>query len=499
MSLIQVQNLSFSYDGSLTPVFDSLSLQIDSSWKLGLIGRNGRGKTTLLRLLLGELDHTGQISARVPFDYFPFEIQDPGRLTREIIMEQSPEAAQWQFERELNLLAVDLSVLEQPFNQLSNGEQTKILLACLFLRDNHYLLIDEPTNHLDQLAREKVSAYLARKSGFIVVSHDRAFLDGCIDHVLSINRTSIELQAGNFSSWWENRQRLEKAEQTANERLQQDIDRLSTAARRTSHWSDKLEQTKYGGRPDNSMVDRGYIGHKAAKMMKQAKVIEARQQKAIEEKSRLLQDVENQFPLKIHPLQHHARHLVQLDGVSIQYGSRTICQDIQFLINPGDRVALAGPNGSGKSSLLKLILGEDISYTGTLLRASQLKLSYVPQDASGLTGGLRPFLQERGIDESLCKAILNKLDFTKEQFDKPLDSYSAGQKKKVLLATSLCEQAHLYIWDEPLNYIDILSRIQIEDLILTFKPTILFVEHDRQFCDHLATKTIALRSSICTP
>jgi len=492
MSLIQVQNLSFAYDGSLTPVFESVNLQIDTNWKLGFIGRNGRGKTTFLRLLLGELDHTGQISASVQFDYFPFDIRQPGRLTHEIITELSPDVADWQLERELNLLAVDLSALERSFSQLSNGEQTKILLACLFLRDNHFLLIDEPTNHLDQLAREKVSTYLARKKGFIVISHDRAFLDGCIDHVLSINRSSIELQTGNFSSWWENRQRLEKSERTANERLQQDINRLSNAARRTSHWSDKLEQTKYGGRPDNSMVDRGYIGHKAAKMMKQAKVIESRQQKAIQEKSRLLQDVETQFPLKIHPLQHHTQRLVQLSGVSIQYEGRKICQNVQFEIFKGDRIALTGPNGSGKSSLMKLILGEAIPYSGSFQKASQLKISYIPQDASGLSGYLRSFIQARGVDESLFKAILNKLDFAKEHFDKPLESYSAGQKKKVLLAASLCEKAHLYVWDEPLNYIDILSRIQIEELLLSFNPTILFVEHDRQFCDHLATKTVNL-------
>ena len=492
MSLISIQNLSFAYDGSLEMIFDSVCLQIDTNWKLGFIGRNGRGKTTFLRLLLGELEHTGQISASVQFDYFPFEISQPDRLSRAIVTELSPEISDWQLERELNLLAVDLTALERPFCQLSNGEQTKIQLAILFLRDNHFLLIDEPTNHLDQTARGKVSAYLARKKGFIVVSHDRAFLDGCIDHVLSINRTSIELQKGNFSSWWENRQRLEKAERTANERLQQDIDRLSTAARRTSNWSDKLERTKYGGRPDNSMVDRGYIGHKAAKMMKQAKVIEARQRTAIMEKSRLLQDAENQFPLKIHPLQHPAQRLVQLEQITIQYEGRKICQNVRFEICKGDRIALTGPNGSGKSSLMKLILGEAIPHSGSFQKASQLKISYVPQDASGLSGYLRSFIQARGVDESLFKAILNKLDFAKEHFDKPLESYSAGQKKKVLLAASLCEKAHLYIWDEPLNYMDILSRIQIEELILQDQPTLLFVEHDQLFCEKLATRTVNL-------
>ncbi len=155
-----------------------------------------------------------------------------------------------------------------------------------------------------------------------------------------------------------------------------------------------------------------------------------------------------------------------------------------------DRIALCGKNGSGKTSIMKLLCGEQVSYTGTLLIGSQLKISYVPQEAPEFHGSLTDFAEHSGIDESLFKAILRKLDFSRTQFEKSMSDFSSGQKKKVLIARSLCEEAHLYLWDEPLNFIDVISRIQIEELLLQYKPTILFVEHDRTFCDNIATKFV---------
>ncbi|MNI46348.1 putative ABC transporter ATP-binding protein YheS [compost metagenome] len=165
---------------------------------------------------------------------------------------------------------------------------------------------------------------------------------------------------------------------------------------------------------------------------------------------------------------------------------------MNFTIEQGERIALSGKNGSGKSSILKLICGEDISYTGSFMKDSQLKISYVSQDTSHLQGSLTDYIRDNGIDETLFKSILRKLDFSRMQFEKDLSTYSGGQKKKVLIATSLSEQVHLHIWDEPLNFIDVISRMQIEELLLEYTPTILFVEHDREFCNNVATKTIEL-------
>ena len=167
MSLIQISHLTFGYDGSYDTIFDDVSLQLDTNWKLGFTGRNGRGKTTFLKLLLGQYEYRGSITASVVFDYFPFEVEQKQQNTIEILETLAPECAYWQIKKELSLLEMEEDALWRPFCQLSNGEQTKILLAVLFLRENHFLLIDEPTNHLDVVGRKTVSQYLKNKRGFI--------------------------------------------------------------------------------------------------------------------------------------------------------------------------------------------------------------------------------------------------------------------------------------------------------------------------------------------
>ncbi|MDO3675456.1 Lsa family ABC-F type ribosomal protection protein [Paenibacillus ehimensis] len=492
MSLISVTNLTFAYDGSYDNLFENVSFQIDTDWKLGFTGRNGRGKTTFLNLLLGKYEYSGTISAKVGFEYFPFHVENKEQNTIDVISGIYPDYLHWELMREFSLLKVSEDVLYRPFASLSNGEQTKVLLAALFLKENSFLLIDEPTNHLDMNARKLVSQYLRTKSGFILVSHDRSFLDRCVDHILSINKTDIEIQKGNFSDWWENKQRQDQFELGENEKLKKDIKRLSEASKRTSNWSHEVEKTKNGTRNSGSKVDKGYIGHKAAKMMKRSKAMEHRQQAAIEEKSKLLKNIEGSESLKITQLAFHKNQLAELDRVAIYYGEKKVCTDVSFTIEQGERIALSGANGSGKSSILKLICGESIHYTGTFRKGSQLKISYVSQDTSHLQGNLSDYARSSGIDESLFKSILRKLDFSRVQFEKDMSAFSGGQKKKVLLAKSLCEKVHLHIWDEPLNFIDVISRMQIEELLLEHAPTILFVEHDSEFCKNVATRIVEL-------
>ena len=390
--------------------------------------------------------------------------------------------------RELSYLDVSADVLWRRFETLSNGEQTKVLLAALFLNENHFLLIDEPTNHLDTNAREKAAAYLKKKKGFILVSHDRRFLDGCVDHILSLNRTTIEVQSGNFSSWMENFQRQQKFETAQNERLKKDIGRLQRAAQRTSVWSDQIEASKYGNGP----VDRGYLGHKAAKMRKRSKTIEARQQQAIEQKAALLKNAETVDTLKIHPLTYHSDLLVSFSDVSVIYDNTKVCEPVFFEIHQGERVVIDGKNGSGKSSLLKLLLNYPIEHTGTAAIGSGLIISYVPQDTSHLNGNLSN-LQRKIILMKVCsRRYLERWILNECSLEKNMEDFSGGQKKKVLIAKSLCEQAHLYVWDEPLNFIDVYSRMQIEHLIKQFAPTMLLVEHDIAFREAIATKVVKL-------
>lgn len=492
MSLIDISNLTFAYEGSYDNIFEGVNLQIDTNWKLGFIGRNGRGKTTFLNLLLGKYPYTGSISADADFGYFPFAVADEHQTALEAVENICPGVLPWQIERELSLLEVDQEALLRPFLTLSNGERVKVLLAALFLKENSFLLIDEPTNHLDMHGRAIVSKYLNGKKGFILVSHDRAFLDSCVDHILSINRANIEIQRGNFSSWSINKERQDEFELAENEKLAGEIERLSSSAKLASSWSKKIEKTKYNTKDSGLRPDRGYLGHQSAKMMKKSKCLQARRQAAIEERSKLLKNLESAEPLKIAQPCFRTNRFLSLRDVSISYGENNACKNISLTVERGERVALCGQNGCGKSSILKLICGQALTYTGDFQKASGLLISYVPQDASFLCGNLTDYTRENMVDETLMKAILRKLDFARVQFEKDMRDFSDGQKKKVLIAKSLCEKAHLLVWDEPLNYIDVISRMQIEKLLLTCKPTVLFVEHDRTFCKNIATKIIQL-------
>ena len=495
MALINISSLTFCYDGSYDNIFEDVSFQIDTDWKLGFIGRNGRGKTTFLKLLMGQYEYKGTISAPVSFEYFPYEVRDASKNSIDVIEEVCPDLEYWKLQREMAKLEVGEDTLYRPFSTLSNGERTKLLLAAMFLRENSFLLIDEPTNHLDMRGRALVSDYLASKKGFILVSHDRAFLDGAIDHVLSINRANIEVQRGNYSSWSENKRRQDSFELAENEKLKGEIKRLKETAREKADWSDTAERRKTGVdsyKVDNIKGWRPLQGAKSKKQMSRAKAIEGRQQRAIEEKEKLLKNIEKSEELKISQAEYHSKRLILMRDAAISYGEKTVCEGITFTVEQGDRLAITGRNGSGKSSLLKLICGEDMAYTGTVQIGSGLIISYVPQDTSELTGNLTDYAREYGIDESVFKAILRKLDFERVQFEKDMRDFSAGQKKKVLIARSLCEKAHLHVWDEPMNYIDVISRTQLEELILSFKPTLVFVEHDRVFCDKIATKTLEM-------
>ena len=490
MSLISVNSLTFGYEGSYNNVFEDVSFNIDTDWKLGLIGRNGKGKTTFLKLLQGKYEYQGSISKSVDVDYFPFEVANKNRLSIEIVNEIAPKVEDWEIIKELNIFNTDAEILYKNFNLLSGGEQVKILLIGLFLKGNNFLLIDEPTNHLDIETRNNLVSYLQKKKGFILVSHDRELLDKVVNHIIALNNSNIEIQQGNFSSWKENKDKNDKYEIAQNERLQKDIVRLQIASKNSAKWANEAEKGKSKKYNTETTIDRGYVGHKASKIMKSSKVIEKRIEKSLEEKTGLLKNIDSTNTLKLIPLISNKKSLIFAKNLQVRYNNKTIFDPISFEVDNGDRVAIIGKNGTGKSSILKIILGEEIQYNGEFKIANDLKISYISQTTENLKGNLKHFVQEHKIDESIFKAMLVKMGFSQLDFDTNIQDMSEGQKKKVLIAKSISEQANLYIWDEPLNYIDILTRIQIEEAILKYKPTLVFVEHDETFIKKVATKII---------
>ena len=493
MAIIQCTGVSFAYEGSFENVFTSLTCRLDTGWRLGLIGRNGRGKTTLLRLLAGQLKPQGIIAMPLRAALFPFPVEKPGLSTLEALSAWAPGAPQWRLTLELSQLGVPEEALARPFETLSRGEQTKAQLAALFAREDVYPLIDEPTNHLDLRGRELVADYLSRKDGFLLVSHDRAFLNRCVDHTLSLNRSTVTVRQGNFDDWEREWRRKNESEQARNESLKIDVERLTVSARRQAEWSRKTEKGKYHVKPSEAAaVDRGYVGARAAALMKRSLVTRARIEQEIEEKRGLMMDVEPVGELKLSTLTHPKDKLIEVVNASVRYGERTVCEGISFSVSQGERVALEGRNGAGKSSVLQSLCGLSGALQGEVRVAPGLEISYVPQSAAELCGTLRDFIHESRVDETLFKAILRNMDFGREQFDLLIQRYSEGQKKKLLLDRSLCTPAHLYMWDEPMNYIDVFSRMQLETLLTQYKPTLLMVEHDRAFLERVCTRVVDL-------
>ena len=516
MARIQVNDLTFSYDGSADDVLKNITFSIDTDWKLGMIGRNGKGKTTLLNLFMGKYEYTGSISGGGKFDYFPYQVSenDLEKNASDLIESWKPQVEMWQVMIQMNELKMDPECLYRPFGTLSFGERTRVMLAVLFADENEFLLIDEPTNHLDTSAREIVKEYLASKKGFILVSHDRDLLDRVCDHVLVLNRSTIEVQTGNFSTWWENKERKDAFNQAENEKHLKEIGKLKEAADRSSRWAEKNENTKIGFDPikehDRSLDTRAIIGAKTKKMQSRVKSFEMRIDREIEEKEGLLQDIERVKDLKIEPLKFHKEVLINAYDLSLRYegAEKELFSDLRFQVKRGDRIVLSGENGCGKSSIIKAILQKmkasagfntssfgsetGLIAEGTLDVASGMTISYVSQDTSFLSGTLRKFCEREGLNETLLLTVLRYLDFGREQFVKNMEDYSEGQKKKVLIAASLITPAHLYIWDEPLNYIDVFSRMQIEKLIREYEPTMLLVEHDVRFQESVATEIIRI-------
>lgn len=478
MPMITIKDLTFGYDGSDELLFRDVNLTLDTSWKLALSGRNGRGKTTFFKLLKGELPYSGSITGVPPVVEFP--------------MDELPDNEEWRVRKELNLMGADPDIMWRPLDTLSGGERTKLMLANLFASDGVFPLIDEPTNHLDRLGREAVASYLSAKEGFILISHDRAFLDQCTDHTLVITRSGVELVAAKFSTWWENNEQRQESEQARNAQIKKEMGSIEAAMKKNAQWSRKAESDKSraNSKVSENHLRRAYEGAKAAKLMSLSKNLEQRNEKKLSEKQALLKDFEREQTLKITGSTHHEKTPVILKDVSVLRYGEVIASGIDLTVERGKKISLQGANGCGKSTLIKYLAGvssdEGITAEGDIHIAKGLKISYVGQDTSSLKGSLYDICAERGADKTQFSTILVKMGFTGDMLYRDVDALSLGQKKFVMLALSLCEQADVYLWDEPLNYIDVYMRKEIERLVRESDVTMLFVEHDRAFVDAVA-------------
>ncbi|AEB93369.1 ABC transporter ATPase component [Lactobacillus johnsonii DPC 6026] len=457
MGSIKISNVSFRYEDSSNHIFNNLNLDLDSSWKLGLVGRNGRGKTTFLNLLQGKLVGRGEIQTKLNFSYYPIRIKDPANITLYELQDQIM-FEQWKLERELNLMHVDSNLIWQSFNTLSGGEQTKILLALSFIDENSFPLIDEPTNHLDEESRQEICKYLTKHhKGYIVVSHDRNFLNQVTDHVLAIENTEIHLYQGNYATYEQIKEARDEFNREKNEKIAGEIKNLHNQKEQFYHWAQKIEARKNLGQKTQyilnrrARVNKAAIGHAAAKMMKKSITRRNRMDKKIEEKEGLMVNIED------------------IPKLTMNFQSNYHSAFLKFLLNK------VSANSNGRCEL-----------------TNGLRISYLPQDLTIYQGSLKNFALHQKLSYEDLLNILKKMGFPHTNFNVPIEEMSMGQQKRIALAKSLLEPADLYLWDEPANYLDVFNQDQLINLLQEVKPAMLLIDHDQYFIEQVADERIKL-------
>ncbi|WP_307067692.1 ATP-binding cassette domain-containing protein [Alkalibacillus filiformis] len=482
---IIIENLTFKYLSMVKPILKDVNINIHENWKLGLVGRNGRGKTTFLKLLLNEFEFEGNIHSTLRFKYFPsYPALHEDLTTLEVLQKQNLDVEVWEIEREFNLIGLSPDLLDKRFNLLSGGEQTKVLLVELFLNESAFPLIDEPTNNLDAHGRHVVGQYLNQKKGFIVVSHDEHFLNQFVDHILAINKQSIDVISGNVETWKAEKLNADLLTKKKNEKLQEEIKRLNEVSSQVNNWGNKRE---------NSTKDSSER-RLAAKQMKRAKAIKKRTEEMVDEKRSLINNIEEENDLKL-KVNHPRKQVLSLRHFSILRDGRPLFEPINVDVEPGERLFIEGENGVGKSTLLNFILGQEkfetIGDYHIRLPDHCSLLFQTNQDILDIASALQEYALKQEREEFLY--LLHQLGIKRSRFTESSSKHwSAGEQKKVFLANALLGHNELFIWDEVTNSLDIMVVQQLISALNFYKPTMIGVDHNEFFVDAMATKRIEL-------
>lgn len=531
MAQIEIRDLTFYYDDYYHPVFEHLNVNLDTDWKMALVGRNGRGKSTLLRLLEGSLEATaGEIKRSGTVSYFPYSYDvaftKAGDVVKECIgglrslelqlkeyeenfyecdneayfealnryIELDGYAMESRICKEILQMGLPTELLEQEFITLSGGEQTCMLIIALFLRKDAFVLLDEPTNHLDKAKKEHLKEYLKKKKGYIIASHDTVFLDAVADHILAINKADLSIEQGNYSTWRRNMELKEQFELRTRQRLMQEISQLERQSKLTRGWSDIGNKQKY--RFASHARTNGTRAY-----MRQAKAAEQQIRDNLEEKKQLLRNLEEEKQLSIYQEILEQECLISAENISFSYegSSSPVLEEVTLHVYPGDKIWIRGQNGAGKTTLLKLLSGK-LRGTG-IRRKGGLSIVYVTQEPACSRGNVKNYLREGLQAEEDYHAIHTKFKELCRLFDlpedfeqRPLETLSSGELKKVDIARTLAGNHQVLFLDEPLNYMDVYFKSQLEAALLDEELTVVFVEHHEEFGRKIANKVLDLNA-----
>jgi ATP-binding cassette, subfamily F, member 3 len=533
--LARLTNVSLSFPDK--KVLDDISLTVYPGDRISLVGENGAGKTSIFRMLNGRLaPDSGKVSlsrgVRVGYleqDFAGME-EDPKRTCMEVALE--PFGPLIELERRIETLAselgeageseriskllTDLGEAQQRLevsggyefrartqstltglglsealwgrrvSELSAGQRVRLALAKLLLEDHDMILFDEPTNHLDVPAREWLEEHLAgMDTAYVVASHDRRFLDAVSRKVAHLDRGELTVYSGDYTAF---RQQLRLAEEEGWRRYEKNrklAKKLQRQAQDYQRWSHAGEKKKRGA------ADKGFVGHKAAKVMKRSLVARRRMEEAVE-KARTEKPFEKD-KVKIEFGSSKGRSLLRAEDLVVGYSKeRPLTRELSFDLWPGDRLAVFGPNGCGKTALLRTALGEIPPLRGDVRLAPSSEVGYFDQDTRLVPPDV-PALEAvlgTGRGETLVRTVMGRMGIRRETVNKKVAKLSSGERAKVLLAGLILGDNNLLVLDEPTNYLDIETQDVLLEALGDFSGGILFVSHDRYFVEALATETL---------
>ena len=493
-------------------ILDGLSFQINTGERVGLLGPNGCGKTTLLRILTGVMDYDegdvviapgkrmGLIS-QIPVYPAGYTVEDVletafeplhrmeeemTRLSQRMSAGESDPAllsrydkltvtfqAEGGYETQINKnkvcngLSISGGMRAQLFDQLSGGEKTRVNLARLILENTDILLLDEPTNHLDLRATEWLEEYLEKFKGTVLtVSHDRYFLDKVVNRVIEIQQGKAEFYPGNYSFFVVEKERRYEERLKQYEKEQAKIEQLEKAAEQLRIWA-------YSG------MDKTF---KRAKSMEKRIERMRTMDKPTKERRMEVRFGEREF---------RGDEVMTIKGLSKGFGERTLFQNVNLEVAGGERIALIGDNGTGKSTLLKIILGEETADGGKLKLGPTVKTGYLPQQVHfdhPERSLVDTMLYDLDCTAQTARNRLASFKFRGEDVFKPVSALSGGEQSRLRLCMLMDEKINLLILDEPTNHLDIQSREWIEEAVEEYEGNLLFVSHDRYFIDRFANR-----------
>ncbi|MFA6435351.1 MAG: ABC-F family ATP-binding cassette domain-containing protein [Elusimicrobiales bacterium] len=502
--LLEAKELAFSYPGSSESVFSGASFFIYAGDKTALLGDNGSGKTTLLRLIAGELEpERGSVSWRNG-DVFLLRQEDVaggdmsamawvlssldrgyrrGTASDETAGEANAaadltEAGGWELRdtiiRAAAGLGFDDEALERPVESFSGGERKMLALMAGFLRGPDMYLLDEPTNYLDGSALKRlVDAIKVFKGACLVVSHDRAFLDRCVDKVFELERLAFSIYAGNYASYAEQKSAAFARAESKKEKIEREISGLKEMERNYRNWGAAKEKEKKGA------ADKGFIGARAARLQKKSARAAERAREKIEELERSKPFVQKNR--RIFFSGGGAKSFLKASSLGKKAGDNTLFSDLSFYLKSGDRLCVEGDNGTGKSTLLRILADEISADFGTVVRNGAAKVFYLPQfwrAAGGVSKGSDYFPPESL--QAAC-TMLDQLGAKGEMMFEPLAKLSEGQRRKVELSRFLVCGADIAILDEPTTHLDIRSIKILEEALGSFQGILVVVSHDIAF------------------